>query len=70
MNSTSLAREGDAAAISSIAAAAAIQPIKEISEKGGDPTQLQALWKVVQAHPHSEIWGVTLEDPDTHVPSQ
>ncbi|RYP68675.1 hypothetical protein DL771_006545 [Monosporascus sp. 5C6A] len=33
-------------------------------------TPLQELWAVAKAHSHPEIWGVTLEDPATHVPSQ
>ncbi|KLU87253.1 phosphatidylinositol transfer protein SFH5 [Magnaporthiopsis poae ATCC 64411] len=31
---------------------------------------LKDLWATAQAHAHSEIWGVTLADPETHVPSQ
>jgi hypothetical protein len=33
-------------------------------------TPLQELWTVAKAHSHPEIWGVTLEDPGSHVPSQ
>ncbi|GAW11370.1 hypothetical protein ANO14919_007140 [Xylariales sp. No.14919] len=33
-------------------------------------TPLQELWATAQAHEHPEIWGVTLADPSTHVPSQ
>jgi hypothetical protein len=33
-------------------------------------TPLQELWGVAKAHSHPEIWGVTLADPSTHVPSQ
>ncbi|KAL8370029.1 hypothetical protein RB595_000404 [Gaeumannomyces hyphopodioides] len=33
-------------------------------------TPLKDLWATAQAHAHSEIWGVTLADPETHVPSQ
>lgn len=31
---------------------------------------LTDLWATAQAHAHPEIWGVTLADPETHVPSQ
>lgn len=31
---------------------------------------LAQLWDVAQAHSHPEIWGVTLADPETHVPTQ
>ncbi|KAI0102707.1 CRAL-TRIO domain-containing protein [Nemania sp. FL0031] len=31
---------------------------------------LQELWATAKAHEHPEIWGVTLADPATHVPSQ
>ena len=33
-------------------------------------TPLQELWATAKAHAHPEIWGVTLADPATHVPSQ
>lgn len=33
-------------------------------------TPLQQLWATAKANAHPEIWGVTLADPDTHVPSQ
>ncbi|KAI1314064.1 CRAL-TRIO domain-containing protein [Xylaria venustula] len=33
-------------------------------------TPLQELWATAKAHEHPEIWGVTLADPSTHVPSQ
>ncbi|KAI1120623.1 CRAL-TRIO domain-containing protein [Nemania abortiva] len=31
---------------------------------------LQELWATAEAHEHPEIWGVTLADPSTHIPSQ
>lgn len=31
---------------------------------------LQHLWALAKGHGHPEIWGVTLADPDVHVPSQ
>ncbi|GAP91630.1 putative phosphatidylinositol transfer protein SFH5 [Rosellinia necatrix] len=34
------------------------------------PAPLQELWATAQAHEHPEIWGVTLADPSTHIPSQ
>ncbi|KAJ3563074.1 hypothetical protein NPX13_g8326 [Xylaria arbuscula] len=33
-------------------------------------TPLQELWATAKAHDYPEIWGVTLADPATHVPSQ
>ncbi|KXJ86936.1 CRAL-TRIO domain-containing protein [Microdochium bolleyi] len=33
-------------------------------------TPLHELWLVASRHAHKEIWGVTLADPATHVPSQ
>ncbi|KAI3319269.1 CRAL-TRIO domain-containing protein [Xylariaceae sp. AK1471] len=33
-------------------------------------TPLQELWLTAKAHSHPEIWGVTLADPSTHIPSQ
>ncbi|KAI8945557.1 CRAL-TRIO domain-containing protein [Xylaria longipes] len=33
-------------------------------------TPLQDLWTTAKAHEHPEIWGVTLADPSTHIPSQ
>ncbi|KAI0014983.1 CRAL/TRIO domain-containing protein [Xylariomycetidae sp. FL0641] len=33
-------------------------------------TPLQELWTLARGHAHKEVWGVTLADPGTHVPSQ
>ncbi len=33
-------------------------------------TPLQELWATAKAHEYPEIWGVTLADPSTHIPSQ
>ncbi|KAI0188192.1 CRAL-TRIO domain-containing protein [Xylaria flabelliformis] len=33
-------------------------------------TPIQDLWRICDAHIHKEIWGVTLADPATHVPTQ
>jgi len=35
-----------------------------------NPDPLQQLWEVVQAQQHREMWGVDLEDPAAHIPSQ
>ncbi|KAI0160758.1 CRAL-TRIO domain-containing protein [Xylariaceae sp. FL1272] len=36
-----------------------------------EPTSsIQELWTCAKAHEHKEIWGVTLADPSTHIPSQ
>ncbi|KAJ9612163.1 Non-classical phosphatidylinositol transfer protein (PITP) [Cladophialophora chaetospira] len=33
-------------------------------------TPIQELWALASSHGHPEIWGVTLADPASHVPSQ
>lgn len=33
-------------------------------------TPIQKLWTLAQAKTHPEIWGVTLANPETHVPTQ
>ncbi|KAI0389610.1 CRAL-TRIO domain-containing protein [Xylariaceae sp. FL0594] len=56
---------GGAAAAASAAALSEEPPLPD------EPTTpLKELWLVAKAHPHPEIWGVTLADPATHVPSQ
>ncbi|KAI0547038.1 CRAL-TRIO domain-containing protein [Xylaria curta] len=35
-----------------------------------DLTPIQDLYRICDAHIHPEIWGVTLADPSTHVPTQ
>lgn len=47
------------------AAAAAAKPVEQ-----PNGTLLQELWLEASRHPHKEIWGVTLADPASHVPSQ
>ncbi|OQU99664.1 CRAL/TRIO domain-containing protein [Cladophialophora immunda] len=49
-----------------------------VAEKAGDVdvpvekklTPIEELWALAKAHDHPEIWGVTLEDPATHIPTQ
>ncbi|KAK0648957.1 CRAL-TRIO domain-containing protein [Cercophora newfieldiana] len=48
------------------AAAAATEKPLPVPEEA----PLAQLWKKAQAIGHPEIWGVTLSDPETHVPSQ
>ncbi|KAI1806561.1 CRAL/TRIO domain-containing protein [Daldinia bambusicola] len=45
-------------------------PKPEAPKPDEPTTPIQELWKVVQAQSHPEVWGVTLADPATHVPSQ
>ncbi|KAI1459914.1 CRAL/TRIO domain-containing protein [Annulohypoxylon moriforme] len=45
-------------------------PKTETSKPDEPTTPIQELWKTVQAQSHPEVWGVTLADPATHVPSQ
>ncbi|KIV85511.1 hypothetical protein PV11_01201 [Exophiala sideris] len=33
-------------------------------------TPIQELWASAKANGHPEVWGVTLADPDTHIPTQ
>ncbi|KAI1431783.1 CRAL-TRIO domain-containing protein [Xylaria sp. CBS 124048] len=43
----------------------------ETTPKAPEPvTPLQDLWVTAKAHEHPEIWGVTLADPSTHIPTQ
>ncbi|KAI1448846.1 CRAL/TRIO domain-containing protein [Annulohypoxylon stygium] len=42
----------------------------EVPKPDEPTTPLQELWKTVQAQSHPEVWGVTLADPATHIPSQ
>ncbi|KAK0610977.1 CRAL-TRIO domain-containing protein, partial [Immersiella caudata] len=49
-------------------ALAAAETEKELPISEESP--LAQLWKTAQATGHPEIWGVTLADPDTHIPSQ
>ena len=41
-----------------------------MEDKKEAASSIQALWAYAQAHDHKEVWGVTLADPATHVPSQ
>lgn len=40
------------------------------SEEAADGSPIAQLWAVAKAHGHPEIWGVTLADPDQHVPTR
>lgn len=51
----------DAAAL--VAAPTEEKPTPELSS-------IAQLWNVAKANGHPEIWGVTLADPDTHIPTQ
>lgn len=39
-------------------------------EEKSKSTPIQGLWSLANSHGHHEIWGVTLADPDSHIPSQ
>lgn len=47
------------------AAPAAPAPVEEKKA-----TPIEELWSLAQSKGHPEIWGVTLADPATHVPTQ
>ncbi|TLD33326.1 hypothetical protein PspLS_00131 [Pyricularia sp. CBS 133598] len=40
------------------------------SPAAGEKTAVAKLWEVCQAHEHKEIWGVTLQDPSSDVPTE
>lgn len=53
------------------AAAAAPVPDTTTEKTPGDlKPEVAKLWEVCQAHEHKEIWGVTLRDPSSDVPTQ
>jgi hypothetical protein len=33
-------------------------------------TPIEELWTLAKSHGHPEIWGVTLADPSSHIPTQ
>lgn len=43
---------------------------KEGAGAAPEKTPIAQLWETAKSNGHPEIWGVTLADPDTHVPSQ
>lgn len=45
-------------------------PVAATHENDVSETPLARLWTIAQAHSHPEIWGVTLADPATHIPTQ
>lgn len=40
------------------------------SPPAAEPTPIEQLWSLAQAAGHPEIWGVTLADPHSHVPTR
>ncbi|KAL7620193.1 Non-classical phosphatidylinositol transfer protein (PITP) [Parahypoxylon ruwenzoriense] len=45
-------------------------PKPEAPKPDEPTTPIQELWATAKAHSHPEVWGVTLADPATHIPSQ
>jgi hypothetical protein len=45
-------------------------PATETKEPTAEPTPIAQLWTLAQANGHPEIWGVTLANPETHVPTR
>ncbi|KAK3486701.1 CRAL-TRIO domain-containing protein [Neurospora hispaniola] len=41
-----------------------------VSTTAGELSPLAQLWKAAEGHPHFEIWGVPLSDPERHIPTQ
>ncbi|KAI1262875.1 CRAL-TRIO domain-containing protein [Xylariaceae sp. FL1019] len=50
--------------------ASATKEVKIASLPEEPVSSIQELWACAKAHEHNEIWGVTLADPATHIPSQ
>jgi len=50
-----------------VPAAAEPEKIEKPQEKA---TPIQELWALAKSNGHPEIWGVTLADPETHIPTQ
>lgn len=64
------AKSAEAAAPAAVPAAAAATEDKPAVPEKPTVTPIQALFAAQQEHGHPEIWGVSLHDPDHHVPSQ
>lgn len=62
------APEPTPAAAETVSTTDAAVPATEEKEAG--PSPIAQLWKLAQDSGHPEIWGVTLDNPDTHIPSQ
>lgn len=43
---------------------------KDAAAQAGEPTPIDTLWTAAKAAKHPEIWGVTLADPETHIPTR
>jgi hypothetical protein len=59
----------DAEATTAPAATEGTKSEEAVPEVPAEPP-IQQLYAAFKAQSHPEIWGVTLQDPDTHVPSQ
>ncbi|KAH8881441.1 CRAL/TRIO domain-containing protein [Thozetella sp. PMI_491] len=48
------------------------KPKKEVKLEAPPPkpTPMSKLWDAAKAHGHPEVWGVTLEDPEDHIPTR
>ncbi|GAB1317480.1 Non-classical phosphatidylinositol transfer protein (PITP) [Madurella fahalii] len=42
----------------------------ETSSHPTEPTPIAQLWSLAQAAGHPEVWGVTLADPESHIPTR
>ncbi|KAK3384863.1 CRAL-TRIO domain-containing protein [Podospora didyma] len=42
----------------------------DASKAAPELTPIAQLWEIAKAAAHTEVWGVTLADPTTHIPSQ
>ncbi|KAI2622444.1 CRAL/TRIO domain-containing protein [Hypoxylon sp. NC1633] len=45
-------------------------PKAEAPKPDEPSTPIQELWTYAKSHSHPEVWGVVLQDPATHIPSQ
>lgn len=59
-------------AVAPVATEPADAPAKEAEKDAPAPeaTPIAQLWKTAQDSGHPEIWGVTLADPESHIPTQ
>ncbi|KXX77755.1 Phosphatidylinositol transfer protein SFH5 [Madurella mycetomatis] len=53
-----------------IKAASETTAVNEASSAPTESTPIAQLWSSAQATGHPEIWGVTLADPDSHIPTR
>lgn len=53
-----------------IKAASETPAVNEANSAPAEPTPIAQLWSLAQATGHPEVWGVTLADPESHIPTR